>query len=475
MPDGHQTPPVTETARDRLESVCSETDEALQELVRLARRQADLREDIRLTRIHVDDIRNSRTWRVLEQYRRARLRAGLNGVGLTALQAALRRRRVHRAVPAAVREQPPGVNIAGYLDAESGMGEAARASIRSLAAAGLPVALNNVPSLLRTGDDSYRAAFTTDNPYPFNLVHLNGDNMPGFAATRGRRYFRNRYTIGFWFWELSALRPDWAPFAGYVDEVWTATRFVRDAVRGGCTVPVVRVPLPVVLPQLPPLGRAAFGIPEGPLVFLYIFDVSSQTERKNPLAAIRAFRRAALPHGDAVLVLKFTNPEYDRAGVRRLYEEAAGLNVVFLDRYLDRPDLCALINTADCYLSPHRAEGFGLTLLEAMRLGKPVIGTAYSGNMDFMTPKNSYLLDYSLVTLTRDYGPYFRGAAWAEPDVDHAARLIRDVALNPADAAARGARACADVERDWTPAVTGKAVLDRLDAIRSGRRLELTS
>ncbi len=463
------------TFLDRLESVRRDAEEGLDELARLARRQRDLREDIRLTRIHVDDIRNSRTWRVLEMYRRGRLRAGLSGLNVTAVQAAVRRRRVHRAVPAAVRDQPPGVNVAGYLDTESGMGEAARASIRSIEAAGLPVALNNVPSLLRTGDDSYRAAFRADNPQPFNLVHLNADNMPAFAAARGRRYFRGRYTIGYWFWELSSLRPDWAPFAGYVDEVWTATRFVREAVQAGCTVPVVRVPLPVVLPELPPLGRASFRIPEGPRMFLYIFDVSSQTERKNPVAAIRAFRRAALPHDAAVLVLKFTNPEYDRAGVRRLYEEAAGLNVVFLDRYLDRPDLCALINLADCYLSPHRAEGFGLTLLEAMRLGKPVIGTAYSGNTDFMTPENSYLLDYSLVTLTRDYGPYFRGAVWADPDVDHAARLIRDVVNAPDEAAARGARARADVERDWNPAVTGQAVRNRLEAIRQGRRLEVTS
>ena len=154
-------------------------------------------------------------------------------------------------------------------------------------------------------------------------------------------------------------------------------------------IPVVRMPLPIVLPSLPPHGRAHFGIPEGPRMFLYIFDVSSQTERKNPLAAVRAFRRAALPHDAAVLVLKFTNPEYDRAGVRRLHEEAAGLNVVMLDGYFDRPDLCALINCADCYLSPHRSEGFGLTLLEAMSLGKPLIGTAYSGNMDFMTPETA--------------------------------------------------------------------------------------
>jgi glycosyltransferase involved in cell wall biosynthesis len=227
-----------------------------------------------------------------------------------------------------------------------------------------------------------------------------------------------------------------------------------------------------VLPPVPPHGRAHFGIPAGPAVFLYIFDVSSQTERKNPFGAIRAFRRAALPHDAAVLVLKFSNPEYDRAGVRRLHEEAAGLNVVMLDGYLDRPDLCALMNSADCYLSPHRSEGFGLTILESMRLAKPVIATAYSGNMDFMTEENGYLLNYRPVTLTRDYGPYMTGATWAEPDVDHAATLIRRVVEYRDEARAKGMHARAMVEREYAPEIAGAAMRARLEAIRSGRRDE---
>jgi glycosyltransferase involved in cell wall biosynthesis len=210
-------------------------------------------------------------------------------------------------------------------------------------------------------------------------------------------------------------------------------------------------------------------------MFLYIFDVSSQTERKNPFAAIRAFRRAALPHDAAVLVLKFSNPEYDRAGVRRLHEEAADLNVVMLDGYFDRPDLCALMNTADCYLSPHRSEGFGLTLLESMQLAKPVIATAYSGNMDFMSEENGYLLRYQPVTLTRDYGPYMTGATWADPDIDHAATLIRHVVEHREEARAKGSRARAMVERDYTPEVTGAVMRARLEAIRAGRRDEESS
>ena len=107
-----------------------------------------------------------------------------------------------------------------------------------------------------------------------------------------------------------------------------------------------------------------------------------------------------------MLVLKFTNAEYDRDAVRRLNDEAAGLNVVMLDGYMDRAELTGLLRTADCYLSPHRAEGFGLTLLEAMSLGKPVVATNYSGNVDFMTSDNSYPVDYRLVALTRNSSPF---------------------------------------------------------------------
>ena len=466
-----------ESARlsDALAGVCADSEAALAELTRILARQREVLQDSATVLSQTAAIRTSNTWRMLEAYRRARIRLGISGGSAPALRAMLRAKRGTRRVPAAVRSAPIGVNVSGYLDAETGMGEAARASVRSFEAAGIPLALNNVPSLVRMQDTTYRAAFVDENPHPFNVVHLNADNMGWFAAGRGRGYFRDRYTIGFWFWELSTFRDEWLPFFGYVDEVWTATEFVRAAIQAKTALPVVRMPLPVAVgghnPQPATGGRAYFGLPERGRVFLYVFDVSSQMERKHPLGAVRAFRRAALGPEEAVLVLKFTNGEYDRAAVRRLHEEAEGLNVVMLDGYMDRSELIALLDTADCYFSPHRSEGFGLTILEAMALGKAVIATNYSGNVDFMTPENSYPLDYRLVPLTRDYGPYMRGASWADPDLDHAASLMRHVVEHAEEAAGRGARARADIERDWNPQVTGSRVRERLDAIRTGRRI----
>jgi glycosyltransferase involved in cell wall biosynthesis len=455
-----------ESLRRELRAICAESDAALEDLRRLVARYREVQQDSAATQSRIAAIRASNTWRAISVLRRVRARLGLQR-GPEGGFSGVARPRPRTGVPRFVRNAPLGVNVAGYLDTESGMGEAARGSIRSLEAAGIPVALNNVVSRLRQRDLSYAGAFVTANPHPFNLVHLNADNMGWFAAGQGRAYFRHRYTIGYWFWELSDFRDEWIPFFGFVDEVWAASEFMRQSFAARSPVPVVRMPLPIVPPDVPALGRSHFRIPERGTVFLYMFDVSSQAERKNPFGAIQAFRRAGFEPDQAILVLKFTNAEYDREAVRRLHEESAGLNVVLLDGYMDRAELWALLNTADCYFSPHRSEGFGLTILESMRLGKPVIATAYSGNMDFMTPDNSFPLGYRLVTLERDYGPYMRGASWADPDLDEAARLMRLVVEHPEIARARGDHAERQIAEERDPAVTGAIVRQRLNEIRN--------
>lgn len=439
------------------------------ELRALIERQREVADDTRAAAAALAAIRAGNTWRLLEWYWGVRLKVRGNEMRTRGLVARARARRGAASAPRAVGEAPLGVNVAGYLSTESGMGEAARASIRSLEAAGVTVALNNVDSFLRTEDRSY-TEFVRDNPHPFNLVHLNADNMAPFAARRGRRYFKNHYTIGYWFWELSTFREDWMSAFTYVDEVWVASEFTRACLRPHSGIPIVAMPLPVVVPDPLPYGRSHFGLADRAVVFLYMFDVSSQTERKNPLGVIRAFRRAGLPRDRATLVLKFTNAEYDRHAVRRLHEEAEGLNVLMLDGYMERRELATLMAHADCYLSLHRAEGFGLTIAEAMRLGKPVIATRYSGNVDFMADEDSYLVDYRLVPLTRDYGPYLRGSVWAEPDVEQAAAFIRAVVEHPDAARAVGQLAQQHIADTRSPAATGRVVRQRLESIRETAR-----
>ena len=379
-------------------------------------------------RVALARLRGSVSWRMLEDCPAKKMTLSRLAMRYAGGRSA---RRTRPPVPEFVREAPIGVNVAGYLNTESGMGEAARLSARSLEAAGIPVTLNNVASRLRMDDRTY-TSFTDDNPYPFNLVHLNADNMEWFSRARGAQYFRDRYTIGYWFWELPEFRSDWMSAFSVVDEVWVPTEFGRAALDGRSPVPVTCMPLPLVPPARPSCDRSHFGLPDDAFMFLFTFDVSSQMERKNPLGLVQAFRAAFGRRRDVVLVLKFTNPEYDPTAIRRVRRLCEGINAVLLEGYMARDELQGLMAAADCYVSLHRSEGFGLGIAEAMALGKPVIATRYSGPADFMTSENSFPVDYRVVRIERDHGPYLEGFTWAEPDLEHASLLMRQVVENPA-------------------------------------------
>ena len=123
------------------------------------------------------------------------------------------------------------------------------------------------------------------------------------------------------------------------------------------------------------------------------------------------------------------------------------------------------MNSADCYVSLHRAEGFGYTLAEAMWIGKPVIATGYSGNVDYMTPENSYLVDHRLVAIGPGHDPYPAEGVWAEPDIEHAARLMREVFEHREEAARRGERAAREIRASHGPDVAGRVMAERLRVV----------
>jgi glycosyltransferase involved in cell wall biosynthesis len=127
------------------------------------------------------------------------------------------------------------------------------------------------------------------------------------------------------------------------------------------------------------------------------------------------------------------------------------------------------MTAADCYVSLHRAEGYGLTLAEAMAVGRPVIGTAYSGNLEFMTDDTSELVPFEMTRIPFGCVPYPTTACWAEPDIDVAAQAMRRLASDPAAAARLGARARAHMTRRHTAAARVDFVRTRLQELRTNR------
>ena len=243
---------------------------------------------------------------------------------------------------------------------------------------------------------------------------------------------------------------------GYVDEVWAGSRFVAEAVtrRAPAGLPVRVLPCPVGRPDASP-DRAAFGLPSDKPLVLTAFDVRSGFHRKNPAAAVRAFRLANRD-GQAVMVCKVAGVEGAPdlvAGLKDEIGEAADIRL--MTDWLTGRQMWALVAGADIVLSLHRSEGFGLLPAQAMALGKAVVATGWSANLDFMTPDNGALVDYTLVPVEDSQGLY-RGGRWAEADIQDAAAKLKALIDDPARRRALGARAARDVAVALDPLVIGR-------------------
>jgi glycosyltransferase involved in cell wall biosynthesis len=232
-------------------------------------------------------------------------------------------------------------------------------------------------------------------------------------------------------------------------------------------VPVVALPPPVQRPaaEAPPLR---LGVPDG-FLFLFVFDYLSTIQRKNPVGLIEAFKRAFLPGEGPQLLIKTINaPLRPLAEEEVLWAAHGRSDIHVIDRSLSAVELSGLMAACDCYASLHRAEGFGLTMAEAMAIGKPVIATGYSGNVDFMNASNSLLVDYAIGRVGPECEIYPPEGEWADPSVEHGAELMRRVHDDRDAAAVLGARARADIARQLSPAATGAAMRRRLEALSGG-------
>ena len=354
----------------------------------------------------------------------------------------------------------PWLNVCGPLRDASGVGEAARALLRSLDAAGCVHARAVMPgagpghSAGATELDLYGSV---DPGAAANLLVANADARTSAETWFGDQFREGQARIAVWMWETEVLPARFADAAAGLDAIIAPSRFAARAIRATVDIPVHIVPLPPDFEALDRAmaDRARFGLPPDAFLIGYFFDANSVIERKNPAAVIDAFRMAFGDRSDACLVLKVNAPPIGDYDYALLVERAAGLNVEFVGRTLSRQDTFDLMASLDAYISLHRAEGFGLTLAEAMALGKPCIATGYSGNLDFMDDGCAMLVRHRRIVTRRPHGAYPVGSHWSEPSIEDAARHMR-VLRDDAGARARLGRAARDhVRRVLDPAVAG--------------------
>lgn len=351
-------------------------------------------------------------------------------------------------------------------------------------AGGCPVSVVNVAVHGVPREENRRPSWLFELPqgrrHPFDLWYLNVNEMGAIAEHDLRPARSDRYVIGSWFWELPRVSAAFRSQIDRLDEIWAGSRFVADTFRGHTAKPVQVMPCVIEPAPRQDLLRGDFGLPEDACIFLFSFDANSSMARKNPFGVVRAFHQAFAPRegrGPARLAVKTVNLGRHREVRGRLAEAVERVGGVLIEDDVERSEMDALIGLCDVYVSLHRSEGFGFGMAEAMHLGRPVIATAYSGNMDFMSAANSCLVGYRLRPISLDdheHDPaqatvYEAGQLWAEPDLRQAGRWMRRLYERPAERARIGAAGAETVRRRYSSAAAQTAMVARLEEVARER------
>jgi len=362
-----------------------------------------------------------------------------------------------------------GVNLYGYFSRWLGLGECARLYAHAMLYSGYPVALHDVDIDIPHArhDQTLAPHMGSVSSFTRDLIFVNPDHWEDTLASIDNSPGQKRHTIGYWFWELENFPTEWLHALDQVDEIMVSSAFVEQSVRRVCSKPVTRVPLPLVLGNDSGLQRSHFGLHADDYVFFCSFDFNSAIARKNPYAVIEAFLEAFPEKTEKVtLLIKTSNGDRHTPLLMQLLAAAgADSRIMVRDDMLERHDLQSLHRCIDVYVSLHRCEGFGLGIAEAMCMGKPVVATGYSGNMEFMTTANSCLVDYRMISVKPGEYPHAEGQEWADPDPKHAARYFSMLYKDRALAACLGAQAAVDMARDFSVEACMNVLVQRLHLI----------
>lgn len=369
----------------------------------------------------------------------------------------------------------PGALLLGHPFGVLGMGEHVRLSASAFSAAEVPFSIRNIYGeyglhLAEIHQDfPFRGKIAKDGCYRANVFHINADEMVNAQIHLGKDIFTDRYNIGYWAWELSRFPHAWRSALQLVDEVWAPSRFIEQAIADATSSPVIRMPLAVEFPEPDGMTRESFGLPEDRFLFLFFFDFTSYVHRKNPEGAIRAFLQAFPDVDDARvgIVIKMNGmdlrPQEHQAFIQSI--DCGDPRIILMDKVLTDRETKSLVKLCDCFLSLHRSEGFGRGLAEAMYLGKPVIATGYSGNLDFTNAHNSCLVDYRLIPVREHEYPFAKGQKWADPDIEHAVWFMKRVVNEPHYAKIIGMHAADFIKANHSSRAVGEKYRGRLAAL----------
>lgn len=376
----------------------------------------------------------------------------------TAVQAASRVAKTNGTAKKGTPAMPTiGVTYHGHVFDASGYGSAARAYVHALHAAGIELAVADlsrherqvrdplIESLARRSLDSH-----------FHIFH-------GIPPIWAREAFRVPNAIAITVWETDAMPAQWRNTLNHALEVWMPCDFNVNIFQPELNKPVFKLPH-AFLPTPETAGAAlrATAIGTDDFVFYSIFEWQ---DRKFPLGQLSAYFRAFPDDGPHIFVVK-CNPGAVGAAAQTL-EEARRVTpsharvAIHCEAWTDA-ELDALHRRGDCYISLHRGEGWCYPLFDAACRGTPVIATAYSGPLEYLSDSFHQLVPYTLTNVRQRYIYYNSRMRWAEPEIGEASLRMSWVYQHREEAREKARLAVPALQTRYAPEAIGAMARERL-------------
>jgi glycosyltransferase involved in cell wall biosynthesis len=365
-------------------------------------------------------------------------------------------------------EALPGITFVGPVTVLGGLGKSARGYVDTIRSAG--VACSIYPWTAGYEHLPARPFEATGGPrYNVNVVHLNLDFLGNLDLMQASVFpalqSAARYNVAIVYWELSSLEGERAVGLQAFDEVWCATTFIAHALRSAGFFKT-RIVRPALKGMQPP-SRSTLQNLSAPAryTFLYVCDIGHGPLRKNVDTLIKAFAEEFKDDEGVSCVIKLINATDASLAILRALI-GSRRDIILVEKTLDDEEMARLFAECDCYVSPHRSEGLGLTLLEAMSIAKPIICTPYGGVTDFVSSDNAILLEYDVECVGDGDAVYPAAALWANPRLASLKTAMRQAYRDRDHADELGRRAQASVHRLFSPPSTATILLEEFRRIQ---------
>lgn len=323
--------------------------------------------------------------------------------------------------------------IISHWENMSGLTKNAHMSAQALGIAGIPVIKVLLDGSIIESYENNLYNKKTNLNRDVVILHVNADKAPeALAALAAHIDLDDAHIVGFYLWELETIPQSHLLGLALIDELWAPTNFIKEIYSPYIFEKIKHVGKAISVPNFTEIVPEKFGISRNSTSFLITYDINSGIERKNPLAAIRAFQ-AEFSHEDDVQMIVKTTPykpghwgdPFNQWG-QILNKIVNDDRFVIIDTYISDNEMFELIASVDVVVSTHRSEGFGYLPAYGLIYDRQVIATGYSGVTDFIPLSDMLAADFSMVDVPCEKFVYpVPGAQWAEIDTKHLRKLMR--------------------------------------------------